>query len=227
MSTTSEVRAAMTRRAAGRIAIERLRPARIARALFWLALERAADTPSVTRASRTYRRSVSVTLCRASLGLLAVWVFVVVWPGAAHPAAGVDPRPFWAAAPVLVYLLSAGLAIDHFGARYGAAALFGFHLLGVALFLPVMSTIALANPSLDATRFGQSTITLAVAWPMEFVGLVVASYALAWFVPGSLPRQFRFTREAWSVARNVESAPQHRPLPLTEARSEAAVAEWE
>ena len=227
MSTTSEVRSAVTGHAGIRIPIVLPRPARIARALFWLALERAADTPSVTRASRTFRRSVSVTLCRASLGLLAVWVFTVVWPGAAHPAAGVDPRPFWAAAPVLVYLLSAGLAIDHFGARYGVAALFGLHLLGVALFLPAMSMIALANPSLDATRFGQSTITLAVAWPMEFVALVIGSYALAWFVPGSLPRQFRFTREAWSVARDVESAPPHRPLPWTEARSEAALAEWE
>jgi hypothetical protein len=227
VSTTSEVRSAVSRPAGIRIPIARPRPARIARALFWLALERAADTPSITRASRTYHRSVSVTLCRASLALLAVWVFVVVWPGAPDPAAGVDPRPLWAAAPVIVYLLSAGMVIDHFGARYGAAALFGLHLLGVALLLPVMSMIALANPSLDVTRFGQSTITLAAAWPIEFVGLVVASYALAWLVPGSLPRQFRFTREAWTVARDVESARPHGRLPLTAARSEATVMEWE
>lgn len=227
MSTTFETRSAVTRSAGIRIPIARPRPVRIARALFWLALERAADAPSVTRASRSFHRSVSVTLCRASFALLAVWVFVVVWPGAPHPDAGVDPRPLWAAAPVIVYLLSAGLVIDHFGARYGVAALFGLHLIGVALFLPVMSTIALANPSLDATRFGQSTMTVAVAWPVEFVGLIIASYALAWLVPGSLPRQFRFTLEAWAIVRNVESALPHGPLPLTEARSEATVMGWE
>lgn len=105
MSTTSEVHSAVTRRSGIAIPIARPRPARIAHALFWLAIERAADAPSVTRPSRTFRRSVSVTACRASLALLAVWVLVVVWPGAPAPAAGVDPRPLWAAAPVIAYLL--------------------------------------------------------------------------------------------------------------------------
>jgi hypothetical protein len=115
------------------------------------------------------------------------------------------------------------LAIDHFGARYGVAALFGLHLLGVAVFLPVMSMIALADPSLDATRFGQATLVRAAAWPIEFVSLVIASYAVAWVVPGSLPRQFRFAREAWAVARHPDAVSPHTPLPMTEARSEAVV----
>ncbi len=64
-------------------------------------------------------------------------------------------------------------------------------------------------------------------WPIEFLGLVIASYAFAWFVPGSLPRQYRFVREAWAVARHPEDAPPHHVLPLTEARSEATVGGWE
>ncbi len=227
MSAISHARLAVARRAGSLTRIGRPRLARIARALLWLALERAADTRSISRAARAWKRGVSVTVCRASLALLAVWVFVVVWPGAPHPVTEVDPRPFWAAAPVIAYLLSAGLAIDHFGARYGAAALSGLHLVGVVVFLPVMWVIALASPSLDATRFGQSTVTLAAVWPVEFIGLVFAGYAVAWLVPGSLPRQFRFTREAWGIVRDVDSARSHRPLPLTEARSEATIGAWE
>jgi hypothetical protein len=227
VSAITEARSAVTRRTGSLARIEQLRPAKVARALLWLALDRAADTRSVSLAARQWKRSVSVTICRASLGLLAVWMFVVVWPGAPHMAAEADPRPLWAAAPVIAYLLSAGLAIDHFGARYGAAALFGLHLVGVVVFLPVMWVIALANPSLDATRFGQSTMTSAAAWPVEFIGIVLLSYALAWLVPGSLPRQFRFTREAWGIVRDVDSARPHRPLPLTEAGSEATVGAWE
>ncbi len=227
MSVISGARSAVTLRAGSLARIERPRPAKVARALLWLAVDRAADTRSVLRAARGWRRSVSVTLCRASLGLLTVWVFVVVWPGAPHVAGEADPRPLWAAAPVIVYLLSVGLVIDQFGARYGAAALFGLHLVGVVAFLPVMWAIALANPSLDATRFGQSTMTLAPVWPVEFIGIVLLSYALGWLVPGSLPRQFRFTREAWAVVRDVDSARPHPPLPLTEARSEATVGAWE
>jgi hypothetical protein len=227
VSAITEARSAVTRRTGSLARIEQLRPAKVARALLWLALDRAADTCSVSLAARQWKRSVSVTICRASLGLLAVWMFVVVWPGAPRVAAEVDPRPLWAAAPVIVYLLSAGLVIDQFGARYGAAALFGLHLVGVVVFLPVMWMIALANPSLDATRFGQSTMASAAAWPVEFIGVVLLAYALAWLVPGSLPRQFRFTREAWGIVRDVDSARPHRPLPLTEARSEATVGAWE
>ncbi|HEX7590060.1 MAG TPA: hypothetical protein VF362_03685 [Demequinaceae bacterium] len=227
MSAITDARSAVTRSAGSFARIERPRPAKVARALLWLAIDRAADTRSVSGAARQWRRSVSVTICRASLALLVVWVFVVVWPGAPHMAGEADPRPLWAAAPVIAYLLSGGLVIDQFGARYGAAALFGLHLGGVVGFLPVMWAIALANPSLDATRFGQSTMALAAAWPVEFIGLVLLSYALAWLVPGSLPRQFRFTREAWGIVRDVDSARPHRPLPLTEARSEASVGAWE
>jgi hypothetical protein len=227
VSVITDARTAATRRAGSLARIELPRPAKLARALLWLALDRAADTRSVSRPARLWKRSVSVTLCRASLGLLAVWVFVVVWPGTPHMAGEVDPRPLWAAAPVIAYLLSAGLVIDHFGARYGAAALFGLHLVGATAFLPFMWAIALANPSLDATRFGQSTMTIAAAWPVEFIGIVLLSYGLAWLVPGSLPRQFRFTREAWGVVRDVDSARPHPPLPLTEARSEASVGAWD
>jgi hypothetical protein len=235
VSAISEARSAATR-GIGSLAhtdwrqlarMDRRQLPRIARALLWLAIDRAADTRSVSRAARQWQRSVSVTLCRTSLALLAVWMFVVVWPGAPHMAGEADPRPLWAAAPVIVYLLSVGLVIDQFGARYGAAALFGLHLIGVLAFLPVMWAIALANPSLDATRFGQSTMTSAAAWPVEFIGLVLLGYAVAWLVPGSLPRQFRFTREAWGVVRDIDSARPHAPLPLTEARSEASVGAWE
>jgi len=235
VSAISDARLSVTRRAGSlaRIDWRRLvridwrRGARIARAVLWLAIDRAADTPSVLNAARRWNRAVSITVCRASVALLAVWFFVVVWPGAPHVAADVDPRPLWAAAPVIVYLLSVGLVIDQFGARYGAAALFGLQLVGVLTFLPIMWEIALANPSLDATRFGQSTIAAAAAWPVEFIGLVLAAYSVASLVPGSLPRQFRFVREAWRLVRDPESARPHPPLPLTEARSEASVGAWE
>lgn len=227
VSALSYARLAVARRAASLPRIRRPRPARIARALLWLALESAADTRTISRTARVWKRSVSVTVSRAALALLAIWVFVVVWPGAPDAIAEVDPRPFWAAAPVIAYVLSAGLAIDHFGARYGAVALPGLHLVGVVVFLPVMWMIALASPSLDAAHYGQSTVTLAALWPVEFLGLVFASYAVAWLVPGSLPRQFRVTREAWGIVRDVDSARSHRPLPLTEARSEATIGAWE
>lgn len=199
------------------------RVARITRAVLWLAIDRAADTTTVMVAARRWNRAVAVTVCRTSLALLAVWFFVVVWPGAPTIAGEADPRPLWAAAPVIVYLLSVGLVIDQFGARYGAAALFGLHLVGVLAFLPVMWAIALANPSLDATRFGTSTMASAAAWPVEFIGLVLFAYAVAWLVPGSLPRQFHFAREAWAIIRDVDSVRPHPPLPLTEARSEESV----
>ena len=235
MSAISDARSSVSRRA-GTLAridwrsvarIDWRRLARIARALLWLAIDRAADTPSVSRPARNWNRAVAVTVCRASLALLAVWFFVVVWPGAPHMAADVDPRPLWAAAPVIVYFLSVGLVIDQFGARYGAAALFGLQLAGVLTFLPIMWEVALANPSLDATHFGQSTMVFAAVWPVEFIGFVLAGYALGWLIPGSLPRQFRFAREAWGVIRDVDSARPHRPLPLTEERSEASVGAWE
>ena len=235
MSAISDARSSVTRRAGSLARLDWRRMvrigwrqgARIARAVFWLAIDRAADTTTVMRAARKWNRAVSVTVLRASFALLAVWFLVVVWPGSPHVAAAGDPRPLWAAAPVIVYLLSVGLVIDQFGARYGAAALFGLQLVGVLVFLPIMWEVALANPSLDATRFGQSTMASAAAWPVEFIGFVLAAYSVASLVPGSLPRQFRFVREAWRLARDPESAPPHPPLPLTEARSEASVGAWE
>ena len=223
VSAISDARSAATRGVESLPRIDRRQLPKIARAVLWLAIDRAADTRSVSRAARNWNRAVSITVCRASLALLAVWFFVVVWPGAPHMAEEIDPRPLWAAAPVIVYLLSVGLVIDQFGARYGAVALFGLHFCGVLMFLPFMWAIALANPSLNLTHYGQSTMVFAAAWPVEFIGLILLGYGVAWLVPGSLPRQFRFTREAWGVMRDVDSVRPHAPLPLTEARSEASV----
>ncbi len=133
--------------------------------------------------------------------MVAVWVMVVGLPsmGGDGTARTSGDMSLWAAAPVLVYLLTLGLAVDHFGARHGVAGSFGMHIIGVLVLMPVLWIVALANPGLEGG--GVHASVTAAGWPVLFLSQALVAYAVAWVVPGSFPRQFRFPRAAWRVIR--------------------------
>ncbi len=171
------------------------------RGLGALALDFATAAPSVTRVARRWRRSWSATVARSAIALIAVWVVAVGWPGAFGEEASAAGGPsIWAAAPILAYLLTLGVAVDHYGARHGIAGSYGLHVLGVLLFMPVMWRIALADPAVRVGH-GGATLEVVAAWPVVFLGLSLIGYAAAWIVPGSFPRQYRFARAAAHVLR--------------------------
>ena len=174
------------------------------RALFALALDFATVAPSVTRVARRWRRDWPATVARSAVALTAVWAMVVGVPSlmSHRDVAGTST---WQAIPALVYLVSVGIAVDHYGARRGIAASFGLHVLGVLLFLPAMWRIDLANPNLGIEKGPGHMLLVFAGWPTMFLGQVLIAYAVAWLVPGSFPRQYRFAKAAWRALRTGDA----------------------
>jgi len=172
------------------------------RALASLALDFAASAPSPTRAARRWRRGWSATVARSAVALIVVWLVAVGRPSLfGQDAVAGGGVSLWAAAPILAYLLTVGLVVDHFAARYGIAGSFGLHVLGVLLFMPAMWRIALADPALHVGHGVGATLQVVAAWPVLFLALALIGYGVAWIVPGSFPRQYAFARAAARIVR--------------------------